>query len=123
MGILTALHRAGVPILLGTDAPQVFSVPGFSIHREMAMMVEAGMTPFEVLQSGTRNVATYFGTSAESGTVEIGKRADLILLDANPLASAANVQRRAGVMVHGRWLPESEIQRGLAALAAQYAAQ
>jgi imidazolonepropionase-like amidohydrolase len=53
MGILTALHRAGVPILLGTDAPQVFSVPGFSIHREMAMMVEAGMTPFEVLQTGT----------------------------------------------------------------------
>jgi hypothetical protein len=123
MGILTALHRAGVPILLGTDAPQVFSVPGFSIHREMAMMVEAGMTPFEVLQSGTRNVATYFGTSAEAGTVEVGKRADLILLDANPLASVANAQRRAGVMVNGRWLPESEIQRGLSALASQYVGQ
>lgn len=123
MGILTALHRAGVPILLGTDAPQVFSVPGFSIHREMAMMVEAGMTPFEVLQSGTRNVATHFGTSAQTGTVEVGRRADLILLDANPLTSVANVQRRTGVMVNGRWLPESEIQRGLSALASQYAAQ
>jgi imidazolonepropionase-like amidohydrolase len=121
MSILTALHRAGVPILLGTDAPQVFSVPGFSIHREMQMMVDAGMTPFEVLQSGTRNVAAHFGTLAEAGTLEAGKRADLLLLDANPLQSVANVQRRAGVMLHGRWLPESEIQSGLAALAATYA--
>ena len=121
MNILTALHKAGVPILLGTDAPQVFSVPGFSIHREMTMMVEAGMTPFEVMAAGTRNVAEHFGTSAETGTVEVGKRADLLLLDANPLASVANVQRRAGVMVNGRWLSESEIQKGLAALAASYA--
>jgi imidazolonepropionase-like amidohydrolase len=120
MNILTALHKAGVPVLLGTDAPQVFSVPGFSIHREMAMMVEAGMTPYEVLASGTRNVAQHFGTVAETGTVEVGKRADLLLLDANPLTSVANVQRRAGVMVNGRWLPESEIQKGLAALALSY---
>jgi imidazolonepropionase-like amidohydrolase len=123
MGMLTALHRAGVPILLGTDAPQVFSVPGFSIHREMATMVEAGMTPFEVLQSGSRNVAVHFGTLAETGTVEVGKRADLLLLDANPLTSVANVQRRAGVMFNGRWLPETEIQRALAWLAQGYAAQ
>ena len=123
MGMLTALHRAGVPILLGTDAPQVFSVPGFSIHREMATMVEAGMTPFEVLQSGSRNVAVHFGTLAETGTVEVGKRADLLLLDANPLTSVANVQRRAGVMFNGRWLPETEIQRALAWLAEGYAAQ
>ena len=121
LSILRALNEAGVPILLGTDAPQVFSVPGFSIHREMQSMVEAGMTPFQIMQSGTRNVATHFGTTAEAGTVEVGKRADLLLLEASPLASVANVQRRAGVMVNGRWLPESEIQRGLAALAASYA--
>jgi imidazolonepropionase-like amidohydrolase len=123
MDILRALNDAGVPILLGTDAPQVFSVPGFSVHREMQSMVEAGMTPYQVLQSGTRNVATHFGTLGETGTVEVGKRADLLLLDANPLLSVANAQRRAGVMFNGRWLPESEIQRGLAALAAGYAAQ
>lgn len=123
MGILSALHRAGVPILLGTDAPQVFSVPGFSIHREMTTMVEAGMTPYEVLYSGTRAVAQHFGTTSETGSIEVGKRADLILVDANPLSNVANVQRRAGVMINGRWLPEAEIQRALAAIAAGYAAQ
>jgi imidazolonepropionase-like amidohydrolase len=64
----------------------------------------------------------HFGTLGETGTVEVGKRADLLLLDANPLLSVANAQRRAGVMINGRWLPEVEIQRGLAALAAGYAA-
>ncbi len=116
--ILRALSDAGVPILLGTDAPQLFSVPGFSIHREMASMVAAGMTPWQVLQSGTRNIAVHLGKLAESGTVEPGKRADLILLDANPLENVSNVQRRAGVMVRGRWLPEAELQQRLEALAA-----
>jgi hypothetical protein len=120
MKILTALHEARVPILLGTDAPQLFSVPGFSIHREMEIMVEAGMHPIDVLRSGTVRVAEHFGTLAETGTIEVGKRADLVLLDADPLRSVANVQRRAGVMVNGRWLPESEIQRGLAWLASTY---
>jgi imidazolonepropionase-like amidohydrolase len=121
-GILAALNSAGVPILLGTDAPQIFSVPGFSIHREMQAMIEAGMTPYQVMASGTRNIAVHFGTLAETGTVEAGKRADLLLLEANPLQSVANAQRRTGVMINGRWLPESEIQRGLSALAASYTA-
>jgi imidazolonepropionase-like amidohydrolase len=119
--VLGALNAAGVPILLGTDAPQLFSVPGFSIHREMQSMVEAGMTPIQVLLSGTRNVAVHLGTLAETGTVEVGKRADLLLLDANPLDAVANAQRRAGVMFNGRWLPEAEIQRTLDALAKSYA--
>lgn len=118
--ILRALSDAGVPILLGTDAPQLFSVPGFSIHREMQAMADAGMTPYQILQSGTRDIAAHFGELDDSGTIEAGKRADLILLDANPLESVANVQRRAGVMVRGAWLPESEIQQRLATLAASY---
>jgi hypothetical protein len=122
MSILKALSDSGVPVLLGTDAPQIFSVPGFSIHREMQSMIEAGMTPYQVLASGTRNVAAHFGTLDSTGTVAVGKRADLLLLDANPLLSVANAQRRSGVMLHGRWLAESEIQRGLEALAATYAA-
>jgi imidazolonepropionase-like amidohydrolase len=122
MSILKTLNDSGVPVLLGTDSPQIFSVPGFSIHREMQSMIEAGMTPYQVLESGTRTVAVHFGTLDSTGTVAAGKRADLLLLDANPLASVANVQRRTGVMLHGRWLPESEIQRGLDALASTYAA-
>jgi imidazolonepropionase-like amidohydrolase len=116
--MLKGLRDAGAKIALGTDSPQVFSVPGFSIHREMKAMVEAGFTPFEVLQCGTRNVGEYFGTLSETGTVEQGKRADLILVEANPLASVGNVARRAGVMVKGRWMAEREIQARLEKLAA-----
>jgi len=116
--MLKALHHAGARIALGTDSPQVFSVPGFSIHREMAAMAACGLTAFQVLQTGTRNVAGYFGALQEAGTVETGKHADLILLEANPLQNVANVARRAGVMVRGRWVPESEIQARLEKIAA-----
>ena len=81
-------------------------------------MAAAGLTPFEILQSGTRNVAVYFNTLKETGTVEQGKRADLVLLEANPLQDVANVKRRAGVVIAGRWIPESEIQQRLEKLAA-----
>jgi hypothetical protein len=116
--ILKGLRDAGCKIALGTDSPQVFSVPGFSIHREMQAMVATGFTPFEVLQSGTRNVAEYFGTLAQSGTVEQGKRADLLLLDGNPLQDISNAARRSGVVVNGRWLAQGEINQRLENLAA-----
>lgn len=116
--MLRALHEAGAKIALGTDSPQTFSAPGFSIHREMPIMVECGMTPFAVLRSGTRNVGEYFGALKDSGTVEKGKVADLILLEQNPLDNVANVAKRAGVMVRGQWLPESGIQERLAKIAA-----
>ncbi|HEV8266148.1 MAG TPA: amidohydrolase family protein, partial [Gemmatimonadales bacterium] len=118
--ILKALQDAGCPIALGTDSPQLFSVPGFSIHREMAAMAAAGLTPQQILTAGTRNVARYFGAEAEFGTVAAGRRADLLLLEANPLADVANVARRAGVMVNGRWLAESEIQARLERIAETY---
>lgn len=116
-----ALQDGGAMIALGSDAPQWFNVPGFSIHHEMAMMVAAGLTPHEVLITGTRNPALYFETPDEFGTVEVGRRADLILLEANPIDDIANVQQRAGVMVRGRWLPESEIQQRLEEIAARNA--
>ncbi len=115
--MLRGLRDAGAKIALGTDSPQVFSVPGFSLHREIQVMSETGFTPFEIMQSGTRNVAEYFGTLSESGTVEQGKRADLILLDGNPLSDLANLQRRSGVMVNGRWITEREIKERLERLA------
>jgi imidazolonepropionase-like amidohydrolase len=119
--ILRELHRAGAPLLLGSDAPQVFNVPGFAIHQEMQSLVDAGIPPYAVLESGTRNVARFFGIEAEAGTVETGKRADLILLSANPLEDIRNVRRLAGVMIGGRWLPRAEIDRRLEEIARAYA--
>ncbi len=120
--ILKALRDAGAKIAFGTDSPQLFSVPGFSIHREMQTMLLAGLTPFEILASGTRNVGRYYGRENEFGTVARGQRADLILLDANPLTDVRHLSRRAGVMVNGRWLPESEIQARLSQIANQFGA-
>jgi imidazolonepropionase-like amidohydrolase len=119
--ILQALQRAGAGLLLGSDSPQVFSVPGFSLAREMRAMVEAGVPTYAVLEAGTKNPAAFFGKSAEFGTVEVGKRADLILLNGNPLEDIRNVHRQAGVMVRGRWLPKAEIDRRLAEIAAHSA--
>jgi imidazolonepropionase-like amidohydrolase len=115
--LIKALHAAGAGLLLGSDAPQVWNVPGFSTHRELESLVAAGLTPWQALETGTRNVAAYFGTLEEAGTVETGKRADLILLDADPLKDIRNTTRRAGVMVRGRWLPQAEIQQRLDAVA------
>jgi hypothetical protein len=119
--IFKALKAANAPIALGTDSPQMFSVPGFSTHRELKMMVdELGYSPYEALESGTLKVAQYFGT-ADSGVIAQGKRADLILLNANPLTNIASTENRAGVMVNGRWIPESEIQKRLTEIAAKAA--
>ncbi len=117
--IIRELHQAGAPLLLGSDAPQVFNVPGFSIHQELRSLIEAGLSPYAALESGTRNVARFFGTEREAGTVEVGKRADLIMLEANPLQDVANVARLSGVMIGGRWLPRTEIDQRLAAIARQ----
>lgn len=118
--ILRALSEGGVKILMGTDAPQQFSVPGFSLHRELLWMRRAGMTPYQILVSGTRNVGEYFRNADSFGTVERGKRADLILVDANPLEDITNVARISGVMVRGRWIPKSEIDKRLAEIEERY---
>ncbi len=115
--VLKALADGGVTILFGTDAPQEFSVPGFSIHREMQANLAAGLTPYQVLRSATKNVGEYFKAKDTFGLVAAGHRADLVLLEANPLTDIGNVTQRAGVMLRGRWLPESEIQERLAQIA------
>ena len=109
--LLKALNDAGAHILLGTDSPQLFNAPGFSIVREMQLMVEAGMTPYHVLRAGTEQVGEYF--KRPCGTITLGACADLILLDGNPLQDLRNLTRKRGVMVRGRWLSEGEIQRQL----------
>ena len=115
--VLKALQDEGARIVFGTDAPQIFNVPGFSIHREISIMASAGLTPYEILASATRNAAEHFRTD-KFGQVKVGTRADLMLIEANPLDDAANVSKRAGVMVRGQWLPEAGIQARLAKLAA-----
>ena len=113
MRLLGALNDAGARILMGTDAPQWFSVPGFSIHHELQRMVDAGMTPYEVYHTGSVAIGEYFSEYDTFGMVAEGQRADLLLLNANPLDDVANIQQRAGVMVQGRWMSEEAIQSRL----------
>jgi hypothetical protein len=110
--LIKALHDGGVGILLGSDAPQIWNVPGFSIHREIATYVAAGLTPYQALATGTRAVAAHFNLD-RAGIIDTGKQADLVLLDANPLQDIANTSKIAGVMIGGRWLPKSEIDKRL----------
>jgi imidazolonepropionase-like amidohydrolase len=118
--ILRALHEGGVPILMGTDAPQQFSIPGFSLHRELLHMRDAAMSPYDILVSGTVNVGKYFAKQDSFGTIEPGRRADLVLLDANPLDGVENFAKIHGVMVRGRWLSREDIDERLEKIAAKY---
>lgn len=113
MRVVKALHAAGVGILLGTDPANPFILYGFATHKELAHLVKAGLTPYQAIAAGTRNAAEYLGSIDEFGTVEEGKRADLLLVEGNPLDDVSNVQRIAGVMLRGRWLPQAELQRAL----------
>jgi imidazolonepropionase-like amidohydrolase len=121
--MLRELAREGNRILMGTDSPQMMNVPGFALGHEIRVMHEAGMSPQQVLESGTRNVSRYVEQhlkgDSQFGTVAVGQRADLVLLDGNPLADLANLEKRAGVMVRGRWVPAEELRRGLEAMAAR----
>lgn len=109
--LILALHDAGAGLLLGSDAPQVFNVPGFSLHHELDYLVQAGLTPFEALQTGTTAVARFLGIN--TGVVAVGREADLVLLDANPLADIGNVHRIHGVMLRGVWHSSIELDRRL----------
>jgi imidazolonepropionase-like amidohydrolase len=109
--LLKALSDAGARILLGTDSPQLFNTPGFSIVREMQIMVDAGMTPYQTIRTGTEQIGEYL--KRPCGTITPGACADLILLDGNPLVDLRRLTDRRGVMVRGRWIPAAEIQRQL----------
>ena len=112
--LLRALRDGGAGLLLGADAPQVYNVPGFATLRELESLVAAGLTPFQALQAGTRNPAIALGVPESFGTIEVGRRADLLLLEADPLADIRNVWKRAGVVAAGRWLPAAELDAKLA---------
>jgi imidazolonepropionase-like amidohydrolase len=111
--LIVALHDAGAGLLLGSDAPQVFNVPGFSLHDELQYLVDAGLSPYAALATGTSGVARFLGTN--TGTVVVGRDADLLLLDANPLQGISNTRRIHGVMLRGRWYPAHELRARLQA--------
>jgi imidazolonepropionase-like amidohydrolase len=117
--VLRGLKEAGAGIMIGTDAFVPGIVYGVSVHQELQAFVDAGLSPFETLRAATTGPAEFLGEAGEWGQVTAGSYADLVLLDANPLADIANTNRRAGVMARGRWLPSSEIDDLLANLAAR----
>jgi len=117
-----ALNRAGAKLMTGTDSLIPSTVPGFSIHDELAELVEAGLSPYEALRSSTTEPFTFLGELDQAGTIEVGKRADLVLLKGNPLSDIAATRSISGVMMHGRWLDKEVLKQGLEELAAGYEA-
>lgn len=118
--IIKSLHEHGVGLLLGSDSPQVFNVPGFSIHLELKAMVNAGLAPHEALTSGSSNPARFFNMSNTFGEIRKGASADFLLLNQNPLEDVAYVQNKSGVMVRGQWLDKAEIGQRLKVIEEKY---
>jgi imidazolonepropionase-like amidohydrolase len=117
--VVNAMHRAGIPFLAGTDTPPgVYIFPGFSLHEELQRFVAAGFTPLEALQTATLNPAKFLGMEDRLGTIEKGKLADLVLLDANPLEDIRNTQKIAAVIVNGRYLSRADLDKMLAGVEA-----
>jgi imidazolonepropionase-like amidohydrolase len=118
--LLKALFDAGVPLMCGTDAPEVGPFPGFGIHDELQEFVDDGLSPYQALRTATVNVAQYLRHGNEFGTIEVGKRADLVLLEGNPLVAITSTRRVLGVMVQGEWLPRERLARMLEDVPASY---
>ena len=106
-------NKNGVGLLLGSDAPQVFDVPGFSVHHELQYMVDAGLTPYEALRTGTVNVAAFYKRPNDMGTIKSGAVSDLVLLNGNPLKEIRETRNIEGVMVGKRWLSKGYIDAEL----------
>ena len=104
-----ALHAAGARVLAGTDTFDYYVLPGSSLHAELALLVEAGLSPLEALQSATKEAAAWRGTADREGTIARGKTADLVLLDSDPLADIANTRRIRAVIQHGRVLSRGDL--------------
>ncbi len=118
--LIRTLHEKGVLMLLGSDAPQVMNVPGFSIHHEMQTLADAGLTPYQILQTGTVNVARFFGTESDTGTLEEGKVADLVLLRNNPLDNISHCNDIDAVIYRGQILSREKIEEKLTDIASKY---
>ena len=112
--LLAAMHEAGVPILAGTDVHNPYVYPGFSLHDELALLVEAGLPPLAALRAATLDPARFLGATDSLGTVAPGKLADLVLLDADPLQDIHNTTRIRAVVLNGRYLDRAALDALLA---------
>ena len=118
--LIGVAFRAGVPVLLGSDSPQIFNVPGFSIHHELRAMAEAGLTAFEAISTGTTAPAEFYGQDHLWGSIAPGRSADLIVLRNDPLADIGNTRSIDAVMVRGRYLSRVELDAGLEDIRERY---
>ena len=112
--LVGAMHRAGVPFMTGTDLSGAYIFAGFSLHHQLEMYVQAGFSPMEALQAATRNPAIFLDELSSQGTVEIGKIANLVLLDASPLDNISNIKRIDAVILNGKFFPKTALQLMLA---------
>lgn len=111
--LVTAIHAAGGKIMAGSDTPEWLLLYGYTLHRELKTLNEAGLSNYVTLAAATRNPAEFFGTLNHTGTIEKGKRADLVLLEANPLKDISNTEKRAGVMLKGKYFAQAELNKWL----------
>jgi imidazolonepropionase-like amidohydrolase len=110
-------HEKGGRLMTGTDSLLPRLVPGFALHQELQELVAVGLTPYEALRSSTTVPYEFLGEAKDAGTIEVGKRTDLILVNANPLEDVANAAKIAGVMMRGRWIGKAEIDTRMRAIA------
>jgi imidazolonepropionase-like amidohydrolase len=120
--LVRAFVAAGIPVLAGTDSMVPGVVPGYALHDELELLAKAGLSNRQVLEAATRLPADWLGVAADRGTLDVGKRADLLLLTADPLADVANTRKIAAVIDGGRYLPRSQLASMLRALAKKNAA-
>jgi imidazolonepropionase-like amidohydrolase len=118
--LLKLLSDAGAGLLVGTDTPVPAYVPGFTVIDEIQHFQDAGLSPYQALRAATIDPARFMGVADEAGTIAPGKRADMILLEANPLDDLQNLWRRRGVIVNGMWLEEKVLARRLVAMRNRY---
>ncbi|HEX8399408.1 MAG TPA: amidohydrolase family protein [Pyrinomonadaceae bacterium] len=111
--IIKAIYDAGGKIMSGSDTPEFLWLYGFTMHRELKALADAGLSNYAALEAATKNPSMFFGTLEKVGTIEKGKRADLILLNANPLENISNTENRAGVMLKGKYFAQEELNRWL----------
>jgi imidazolonepropionase-like amidohydrolase len=120
MRVVAQMQSSGVSILAGTDTAAPYVIPGFALHQELALLVKAGLSPMQALQAATKNPADFLGKGKTQGTIEPGKTADLLLLDANPLEDIRNTQKIRALIVRGNLLDRAALD-GLLSSAQKFA--
>lgn len=115
--LIYALNKTGHGLLLGSDAPQLFNVPGFSIHHEIEGMLKSGLSPLEILQTGTINPALFFNMESVFGQLKEGMAADILLVNSNPVEDISALKDLSGVMVKGKWISKADIDQKLQQIA------